>query len=52
MILNFSGNAGYDQILKQMTYGGRKVREKEERFLRERDTGERVWRCRTSQVVV
>jgi len=28
MILNSLGTAGYDQILKQMTYGGRKVREK------------------------
>jgi len=30
MILNSSGTAGYDQILKQMTYGGRKVRQKRE----------------------
>jgi len=34
-----------------MMYGGRKTREKGERFLRkrERGTGERVWRCRASQ---
>jgi len=32
MIINSSGTAGYDQILKQMTYGGRKVKEKGERF--------------------
>jgi len=45
-----------------MTYGWRKTREKEERFLRktrekgerflrklERGTGERVWRCTASQ---
>jgi len=30
MILNSSGTTGYDQILKQITYGGKKVREKEE----------------------
>jgi len=34
MILNSSGTVGYDQILKQMTYGWRKTREKGERFLR------------------
>jgi len=32
MILNSSGTAGCDQILKQMMYRGRKVREKGERF--------------------
>jgi len=32
MILNSSGTAGCDPILKQMMYGGRKVREKGERF--------------------
>jgi len=33
-----------------MIYGWRKTREKGERFLRERekDTEERVWRCRAS----
>jgi len=30
MILNSSSTARYDQILKQMTYGERKVKEKEE----------------------
>jgi len=34
-----------------MMYGGRKTREKGERFLRKREKGkgERVWRCRASQ---
>jgi len=32
MILNSSDTAGCDQILKQMMYRGRKVREKRERF--------------------
>jgi len=32
MILNSSGTAEYDQILKQMMYEKRKVREKKERF--------------------
>jgi len=34
-----------------MMYGWRKTREKRERFLRkrEKDKGERVWRCRASQ---
>ena len=32
MILNSSGTAGCDQILKQIMYGGRKVRKKGKRF--------------------
>ena len=32
MIFNSSGTAGYDQILKQMTYGERKVKKKGKRF--------------------
>jgi len=41
MIPNSSGTAGCDQILKQMMYGGRKVREKGELGKgRERKEGE------------